>query len=248
MSSKEQVLASVRDSTCAVMRIVRQGTTDAGKKPPQVQFQLAFTGTATCFVQNKYLLTAYHILNDGKPRDPAHKFFAFIVPGNGPIAYHFPIVGFPFEDQAVDMAVLELGPPVNHKHQLTPVPMSFNRPRDGASVLTYGFPAPTIAGGNVDSDGNFLGGGNFFLKGRANEGIVSAQYDINGNWFYEFSVAWHHGESGGPVCGLDPVAGFAMMQQYRNIQTPHGIIPGPHGGRSLQCIQDTLSSLGATIV
>jgi hypothetical protein len=66
--------------------------------------------------------------------------------------------------------------------------------------------------------------------------------------FYELNVGWHHGESGGPIFTLEEVpAVFSIMQHYRNIQAPHGIIPGPHRGRSLSAIQKNLTDLGATI-
>ena len=84
-----------------------------------------------------------------------------------------------------------------------------------------------------------------FLKAHANEGMVAGHYEINGQLFYELNVAWHHGESGGPVFRIDPVAGFAVLQQYRNVQTPHGTIPGPRQGRSLNVIEAALRNVGA---
>ena len=80
---------------------------------------------------------------------------------------------------------------------------------------------------------------------HANEGIVSAQYVVVGVRIYELNVGWHHGESGGPVVTLtDPPAAFSLMQYYRNIQSPHGTVAGPHCGRSLSAIQAELVGLG----
>jgi hypothetical protein len=158
------------------------------------------------------------------------------------------VIGFPLEDSASDMAVLEIGAPVGHSNQIPSVPITFNRPRDGSAVFTYGFPAPMINGGNVDPNGNYAGGGNFFLKAHGNEGILAGQFEINNQWVYEFNIGWHHGESGGPVFQLDPLAGFAVMQHYRNVQTPLGSVAGPHAGRSLECLKTQLTSLGAKIV
>jgi hypothetical protein len=38
------------------------------------------------------------------------------------------------------------------------------------------------------------------------------------------------------------------MKHYRNVQTPHGVHPGPHIGRSLNAIKDQLTNLGAVII
>ena len=159
------------------------------------------------------------------------------------------MVGFPLEDAANDLAILEVGPPAAAGQHIPPVPITFGRPPDGTLVLTYGFPSPVIGGAQLAPDGRLFGGGQFFLKGHANEGIVAAQYDIGGGvWQFEFNVAWHHGESGGPIFRADPLAAFALMQQYRNIQTPHGVFPGPHSGRALAVIQPALNAHGATVV
>src|SRR5207245_1847829 len=152
------------------------------------------------------------------------------------------------ENQAVDLAVLEIGASQTKGQHIKAIPVTMSRPVDGASVVTYGFPAPVIQGASLDQDGNFLGGGQFFLKGHANEGIVAAQYSLDGRWTYEFNVGWHHGESGGPVLQREPLAVFAVMQFYRNITGPHGVIPGPHCGRSLEAIQQELRGHGAKVI
>ena len=96
---------------------------------------------------------------------------------------------------------------------------------------------------NFDSEGNY-GGGQFFLKSHANEGIVAGQYEHSGAHVFELNVGWHHGESGGPVFRLAPLAAFALMQSYRGIQSPNGVYAGPHQGRSINAIRAALESLG----
>ena len=99
MTNTEQILNEVRDSICAVMRVVRkEKRAYKGKTSQEVQINLAIVGTAWCIVESKLLVTAHHILNNRKKRDPADRFYVFTVPGNGPTAYHFPVVDFPMED------------------------------------------------------------------------------------------------------------------------------------------------------
>ncbi len=65
---------------------------------------------------------------------------------------------------------------------------------------------------------------------------------------YELNVGWHHGESGGPITTIDdPPTVFSVMQHYRNVQAPQGIVAGPHRGRALEAIQTDLTSFGAKI-
>lgn len=192
-------------------------------------------------------MTAHHVLNGGKPRDPNDRFHAFIVPDNGPTAYDFPVSSFILEDATSDFAILELGAQTAHGQVIPPAPITFRSLPDGTRVLTYGFPSPRIAKAQIDENGNWRGG-EFFLKAHANEGIIAGQFEIDGVWWYELNVGWHHGESGGPICCIEPIAVFAVMQQYRNIQTPHGIMAGPHTGRSLVSVERNLREIGATIV
>ena len=66
---------------------------------------------------------------------------------------------------------------------------------------------------------------------------------------YEFNVGWHHGESGGPVLRLhDPIAAFTVMQPYRNIESPHGVVAGPHRGYALSAIRQDIERLGAQVL
>jgi hypothetical protein len=227
-------------------RQVRSQTTKKGKVRP-AQYNVG-SGSGFSVVADRYVVTAFHVLNEGRPRNPQDKFLVFVVPGNGDPAFHFPVIAFPIERADLDLAVIEIGPCATQGVHLPAVPVSFTPQADGTRVLTIGFPAPEVVGLNIDPQGNYLGG-QFFLKSHANEGIVSAQYLIGPLRVYEFNIGWHHGESGGPVVRLDdPAAAFTVMQQYRNIKSPHGIVAGPHRGCALSALQQDLSRLGATIV
>lgn len=239
----------VRESVVAVFRYqqTRPAAVKKGGKVRPAQFRGGW-GSGLCVVANRYVVTAYHVLNEGKPRDPNDHFVVLAVPGNGDSAFHFPVIGFPLERQDCDLAILEIGPPAIAGINVPAFPVSFAPLMDGSRVLTVGFPAPEITGVNIDAAGVFHGG-QFFLKSHANEGIVSGQYPISGLHAYEFNVGWHVGESGGPVVRLaDPVAAVTLMQHYRNVNTPHGIMPGPHRGCALTQIQTDLVRLGATVV
>ena len=239
----------VRESVAAILRLhlVQSQTVKKGKVRP-AKFQASLSGSAFCIVAGRYLLTAYHVFNNGKQRNPKDLFYAFTVPQNGNTAYHFPVISFPIERSDLDIAALEVGPCATAGVSIPAVPVSFTQQADGERVCTMGFPAPKIAGINVDPQGNYLGG-QFFLKSHANEGIVSAQYVIGGVLLYELNVGWHHGESGGPIVALtDTPAVFSLMQHYRDIQSPHGVVAGPHCGRALSVIQPELLNLGVTTV
>jgi hypothetical protein len=246
MADLKLAVPAVRESVAAVLRLrqLRAAKVKKGKlRPPQ--FQCSW-GSTFCVVTDRYLLTAFHVLNAGQPRDPQDRFYAFTVPGNGGASFMFPVVAFPLERADLDIAVLEVGPCANGAAHIPGLPVSFGGHPDGTRVVTVGFPAPEVAGLNVDAQGN-LQGGQFFLKSHANEGIVSARYDLGvANLpVYELNVGWHHGESGGPVATLaDQPAAFSLMQHYRNIQAPHGIEPGPHRGCALSAIQQELQNLG----
>jgi len=256
MADATDVIASSRDAVCAVLGVTRVETKVnklkyalRGATPAPVQIQLGFVGTAWCIVESRFLVTAWHVLNNGAPRDPADRFYVFSVPSNQNEAFHFPVIGFPFEDPVSDTAILEIGPSVEPGHTIPAIPVTFSRPPDGSSVVTIGYPSPAIADAQVNEQGEFLGGGHFFLKSHANTGIVAAQYDAGGKWSYEFNVGWHNGESGGPVIRLEPCpAVFSIMQQFRKIQTPIGLAAGPHIGVSLELIQTALLQAGATSV
>jgi len=238
MPSLTTIIASAQNATCAILRIRPSGTN---------QFQVGFAGTGFGVVKDKYVATAYHIFDGGQPRQVTDKFYAFVVPGNGPHAYHFPVVGFPLERADLDFAVIELGPCATVGVYIEALPIHAGPLLDGARVATYGFPSPIVSAATVDPAGNY-GGGQFLLKGYANEGIVAAQYELGPSHILDFNVAWFHGESGGPVIVEDSGNVVAVMQSYRGTQSPNGVIPGPRAGRPLHLIGADLSALGALIV
>ncbi len=244
MSDLITTIPLIRESVAAILRIktIKPQTVKKGKVAPG-KYQLSF-GSAFCIVTDRYLLTANHVV---KARTPQEHFYAFIVPQNNNPAYHFPIVAFPIERPDIDIAVLEIGPCKKPGVHLPSIPLSFSQQNDGSRVLTIGYAAPLVSKINVDEQGNF-NQGEFFLKSSANEGIVSAQYILENTLLYELNVGWHHGESGGPIVTLtDPPSAFSIMQSYRNIQSPHGFVAGPHRGVALSAIQKELTDLGVTI-
>lgn len=241
-------ISTVRESVVAILRyrMIKPQIVKKGKTIP-AKFNLSW-GSGFCIVPNQYIITAHHVLNGGKPRNVADKFLAFVVPGNGDSAYHFPVIDFPLERQDLDLTILEIGPCATVGIQLPSIPVSFTQQQDGSRVITVGFPNPEVSTINIDPQGNYVGG-QFFLKSHANEGILSAQYQLGSVPVYEFNIGWHHGESGGPVVRLeDPIAALTIMQHYRNISSPHGTVAGPHRGRSLSTIQNDIQNLGAQIV
>lgn len=238
----------VRKSVVAIFRyrLLRPKTTKKGKVRP-AEYKIGW-GSGFCIVSDRYIVTAFHVLCDGQHRNPADKFVAFVVPDNDDPAYYFPVTGFPVERPDLDLGILEIGQCATTGIQLPAMPVTFAAQRDGSRVLTVGFPAPEIGKLNIDSQGNYVGG-RFFLKSHANEGILSAQYVLGQLQMYEFNVGWHHGESGGPVLRLDdPVAAFTVMQQYRNIESPHGVVAGPHRGCALSAIRQDIERLGTKIL
>lgn len=228
----------VRNSVCAILRIHRE---------TQQTFQVSVVGTGWCIVPKQFIVTAFHIFNNGQARDPNDKFYALFVPDNGPRAWYTPVVNFILEESTVDMAILEIDPSPLQQLRISAIPVTFKEMPDGVEVMTCGFPAPIIANARVDQNGNW-GGGNLFLKSHINEGIISGQFDINGVRIYELNIGWHHGESGGPIIRIHPLAAIAIMQRYRNIQAPQGIVIGPHQGNSLKSIEERLRDFEIIIV
>jgi len=244
MTDLPSAITRLRASVGALMKVSPTGQRDENGQP---QFTVNMVGSAWCVAGGRYFVSAFHILNGGNPRIPVDRFFLFLVPDNGPQAYHFPVTRFVHEDGPNDYAVLEVDAGVSTV-RAEPLPATFERIHDGTAVVTCGFPAPEIHAGQLDPLGNWLGG-QFFLKSHANTGIVSANYDVTqGVTLYELNVGWHHGESGGPICTLEPLAAFSVMQHYRNVQTPHGVVAGPHRGVGLGVIASTLRELGAKVV
>ena len=249
MADLTTAIPIVRESVAAILRIrmTRPQRVKKGKMQP-VQGQAPLGGSAFCIVGDRYLLTAFHVLNGGQPRTAEDQFYALVIPANGDHGFHFPVVGFPLERPDSDLAVLEIGPCATGGVHVPALPVSFTPQSDGTRVVTVGYPAPEVMRVDVDPQGNYRGG-QFFLKSHANEGIVSAQYAIGGALVYELNVGWHHGESGGPVVALgDRPAAFCLMQHYRNIKSPHGTVAGPRRGWALSAIRQELAGLGVTAV
>jgi hypothetical protein len=244
-SSKELIpaIARIRRSACAILRIRPKVTAPNVSTTGPPGFELGFVGSGACIVRNRYILTAFHVFNNNQPRDPRDKFVVFTLTDDNLVAFHCPVIGVPLEHAAHDLAVLELGMPVDARFSLDPLPLSLETVPEGTEVITYGFPAPVVKGANLSPNGDFLGGGNFFLKGHANTGIVSAQYDLHGAMNYAFNVDWVHGESGGIVCDLEDMRLFTVMQSYRTIATPTGVMAGPRMGRGFQGIAAELRHL-----
>jgi S1-C subfamily serine protease len=113
----------VRESIVAVLRyrMIRPQTIKKGKTKP-AQFNLSW-GSGFCIVSNRYIITAYHVLNGGQPRNVTDKFIVFVVPGNGDVAHHFPVIGFPLEKPDLDLAILEIGPCTTAGIQLSAIPV-----------------------------------------------------------------------------------------------------------------------------
>lgn len=244
MANYLEAIPSVRDSVVAILRIhlARPETTKKGKTRP-ARVNCSF-GSGFCVMEDRYVMTAHHVLNGGKSRNTEDKFYAFTVPGNGDLAFHFPVVTFSMEKADLDLAVLEIGPCATPNIHLPALPVSFEPVTDGTPVVTVGYPAPEISNINIDPELNYKGG-QFFLKSHANEGIVAAQYVLGGNRMYELNVGWHHGESGGPIASVGSIpAVFSMMQHYRNVQSPHGVVAGPHRGFALATVEADLAALG----
>ncbi len=244
MSNLVHAIPTVRRSVVSILRVHTadpSATSQADGVPAQVNCSF---GSGFCVRDDRFLITAHHVLNDGAPRDPADRFYAFTVPYNGEPAYHFPVTGFPLERPELDLAVLEIGASETPGIHLPALPVSFDPMPDGTSVVTVGYPSPEISCINIDAELNYRGG-SFFLKSHANEGIVAAQYLLGGERMYELNVGWHHGESGGPIVTAtrEPVA-FALMQHYRNVQSPHGVVAGPHRGFALSAVQRELAEMG----
>lgn len=115
-------ITSIRNSVCAILRIRRE---------TQNTFQLHIVGTAWCIVPRQILVTAFHILNNGQPRNPNDNFFAFFVPNNGPRARHTPVVNFLLEDANADMAILAINSDPLQALQIPAVPITFESVPDG---------------------------------------------------------------------------------------------------------------------
>lgn len=234
-------IRAVRDSVGALLRLTLDPTSGT--------FHVVLTGTVWCVVPDRVFVTAHHVLNDGKARDPNHRYFVVQAPKNGSLLHYWPVTSFLIEDSQRDMVVLEAPVPPGAPIAVPAVPVSLAPPPDGTSVFTYGCPAPVITSATVSPQGD-LTSLHTVLFTHAATGIVAAQYPIpTGDTLLEFDVAWHHGESGGPVLSVaDPPVAFSIMQRYRIIQGPLGRMDGPRQGLALVSLGPLLSSLGASLV
>jgi hypothetical protein len=122
MADLKVAIPKLRESVAAILRL-RMTKPEAARKgkPRPAQFECGW-GSAFSVVSDKYLVTAFHVLNGGKPRDPSAKFYALVVPGNGDPFFTFPVVAFPVERQDFDMAILEIGPCSTAGIHLPPYP------------------------------------------------------------------------------------------------------------------------------
>ena len=231
-------IKTIRNSVGAVLRIHRQGSN---------RIAAIIVGTAWAIVDSQYFITAHHVLNNGQARDPNDKFYIFSVPGNGPRAQRVTVSSFPFEDSVSDMAILEVDPSSNQNFSAPALDITFRDHDDGEPVLTVGFPELKIFQARIDPQLNWRGG-NMLLKSYANEGIIASQFEINNHLTYEFSIQWFQGESGGPIVSLSPLAVFSIMQGYRSINTVHGVVPGPHQGKTISLIDQEIRNLGGKVV
>ncbi len=238
-------IQSIRDCTCAILRVIKDETETEVADEREVEVGLAFTGSGVCIVDDELILTAHHVLNNGEERDPNDDFYVFCVPDNERRAYHYPVIDFPLELGDRDVAVLRLGNPSGEQAELSAATLAADGFRDGTSVVTCGFPSPEIGGAQFDQDLNFRRG-DFFLKSHASTGIIAAQYEVPEGPYFEFNVGWHHGESGGPVVVADSGEVISLMKGYRNIETPHGVVQGPNIGPELRDLSVRLEQLGAT--
>ncbi len=227
----EAKVRSVRDSICGLLRV---------RALPDKQVNLAIVGTTWCVVQNRYFLTAQHVLNDGNPRNPADQFIIIRAPGNGTRLERFPVVGFRLEDAQHDFAILEIHDPATQGAMVPSLRISFESVRDGTDVLTYGCPAPRVTGASLAQGQLHF---QTALVATANHGMVSAQFPPPEAPLYVFNVHWFSGESGGPILDTKTLRVFSVMQRYMNVEAPHGIIAGPRMGRSLAAIRDHLQAL-----
>src|ERR1043166_5003042 len=118
-------IPKLRESIVAIIKLRRTKveTIEKGKVRP-AQFEVGW-GSAFCVVSDKYLLTAFHVLNGGKPRDPSARYYALIVPNNADPFFHFEVVSFPLERPDFDIAVLEIGACSKSGIHLPALPVTF---------------------------------------------------------------------------------------------------------------------------
>ncbi len=149
MPDAKLAIPKLRESIVAVMKL-RQTKPETVKKGTvrPAQFEIGW-GSGFCVLADKYVVTAFHLLNNGKPREQTAKYYALTVPGNANPLFYFPVISFPLERQDLDIAILEIGPCPTADVHLPPLPVTFAAQADGTQVLTMGFPAPEVMALNV---------------------------------------------------------------------------------------------------
>jgi len=68
MAGLTSSIPAVRRCVAAILRVRVIKTPVKKKKGPQLQVSGALVGSAFAVVADKYLVTAYHLFNGGKPR------------------------------------------------------------------------------------------------------------------------------------------------------------------------------------
>ena len=229
----EDDIAAIRNSVVAVLRVHKKSKTE---------FTIGLSGSAWCVIENRFFVTAYHVLNQGKPRDQNDKYEILRAPDNGPKLQRIPVLGFVLEDPKSDYAIMEVDSQATARLGFHAIEILVDPIADGAKVFTYGYPSPKVQTVNIDPTGH-IRSLSTALFSHANEGILSSQYAHSGHQILELNVGWHGGESGGPIMVMDPPRVVAIMQHHRNIETPHGIVAGPHRGIHITAIAETVNNL-----
>ena len=227
-------IAAVRDSIWAVLQIHPTSATSA---------EIGIRGTAWCVESNRLFVTARHVLNDGKPRNPKDSFEILTAPENGNKLLRLPVVRFHLEDSKSDYCVFEVDQESATEIGIPAIPIDSGDIDDGVPAFTLGYPQAVVRSGSF-AHGR-VANIQTVLFSHANEGIVAAHYRMTGLDFVELNIGWYLGESGGPVMLQDPPRVIAIMQRYRNIDTPHGVVPGPHGGFRATVIEKKVAALAA---
>ena len=227
----EDHIENIRDSVVAVARarISGQGT------------ELGILGTAWCIVPSVFL-TAHHVFNNGQPRNVADQFILLRAKGNRPALEGIPVTGFPLEDEGIDLAAMSI--PSDKASLFDPIEIDFGNIRDGLGIFTYGYPGASIQSATTDPSTGLITAMQTKMFSRANDGIVSAQYDLGGMAALEVNVAWFKGESGGPILKNEDGKAIGVMKSTRYLSDKDGAdIPGPRIGTPLRPHETTLRNL-----
>lgn len=205
MPNLPERIAAVRNSVFGLFRFRRLAADQAN---------IGIVGTVWCIGDRRFI-TAQHVLNNGQARQPGDSFELLRAPGNGAQLDRIPVQGFLLENLSKDIAVLEVASKsLNHLSPIQPIPISFDAIEDGLEIFSYGYPEPAVQVGPADAQGRQQGIQTVMMS-RANTGIVSAQYPINGEQKLEVTIDWFNGESGGPIIRTDSGMAIGFMQATR---------------------------------